>query len=350
MKRQYPDGPRVILPLVVISQLLRSFISFDPLAFGLRLARDFGDIAHYSLGSLHVYQLNSPNLARQILVEEPEKFHKPKLLKRALGPFAGEGLISSDGSAWKQRRELIQPAFHHRQLETYARVMVEYAARTLESFNDGEVRDIGAEMTKLTLAVVVKSLFGADLPRHASDIGQSMVAVLDGANHRMNSVLQTPSWMPTARNLREKRALARLNAIFRALIPARRVSRESHDDLLSVLLAAVDEDTGVRMSDQQLRDEMMTLFLAGHETTANALTWTWYLLSRDPEVETKLWTNSAACSMDVRLCWRIWQNCPTPRWSSGKPFVSIRRPRYSRESRSRTSQSVGMTCRKVASS
>jgi cytochrome P450 len=287
MKRKYPDGPRIRLPLVVIAQLLPRWFPFDPLAFGLRNAREFGDIAHYKAGPLHVYQLNHPDLVRQILVEQPEKFHKPKLIKRAFRPFAGEGLFSSDGALWKQQRKLMQPAFHPRQLATYADLMVAQARSMMDSFVDREIRDISAEMTKLTLAIVVKSLFGADLPAEAGAVSRSMLAVLDAVNQRLNSVLRIPSWFPTRRNLREKRALAELNATLQLLIRARHDSLERRDDLLSVLLAARDED-GTRMSDRQLRDEMMTLFLAGHETTANALTWTWYLLSGHPEVEAKL--------------------------------------------------------------
>lgn len=294
MKQAYPDGPRLSLPLVIIGQMLPKLFPSDPLAFGLEVARRFGDIAHYQFGPLHVYQLNHPDLARQILVEQPEKYHKPRLLKRALRPIAGQGLITSDGALWKQQRKLMQPAFHHRQLAVYGDVVVAQALRVVESFADGEVREIGAEMAKLTLAVVVKSLFGADLPREAGDIGRSILAGLDAANHRMNSVLQLPSWAPTRRNLRERRANAEIDGMLQLLVRTRRASLssgstgESRNDLLSMLLAAVDEDSGARMSDQQLRDEMMTLFGAGQETTATALTWTWYLLSRHPEVEAKL--------------------------------------------------------------
>jgi len=288
MKRNYPNGPRIRLPLILIGQMMPKRFPFDPLAFGLEIARQFGDIAHYKLGPLHVYQLNHPELLRQILVEQPEKFHKARLIKRAFGPFAGEGLVTSDGALWKQQRKLIQPAFHHHQLPAYADVMVAHAAGMMNSFVDGEIRDIAAEMTKLTLGIVVKSLFGADLPREASEVTQSMLAILDAANQRLSSVLRIPSWIPTRRNLRERRALAELDAMLQKLIRARRASGKSPGDLLSVLLAAVDEGSGARMSDQQLRDEMMTLFLAGHETTAVALTWTFYLLSRHPDVQAKL--------------------------------------------------------------
>lgn len=283
-----PPGPHINLVLAVIGQMFPERFPFDPLAFGVSIAREFGDIAHYQVGPLHVYQLNHPDFARQILVEEPEKFYKPRLIKQAFGRFAGQGLLTSDGAMWKQQRKLIQPAFHHAQLVTYGAVMVDHTLRMLESLEDGAVIEIHEVMPELTLAIVVQTLFGADVTREATDVGQLMVAVLDAANDRLNSVLRLPSWLPTRRNLREKRALARLDELLDSFIAAHRASGEKPADLLSMLLAATDEDSGSRMSDSQLHEEMMTLFLAGHETTAMALTWTWYLLSQHPEVEERL--------------------------------------------------------------
>jgi cytochrome P450 len=261
---------------------------FDPLAFTLGIAREFGDIVHYKLASLHVYYVNHPELAREILVEQPEKFYKARLVKLAFRPFAGDGLVTSDGALWKRQRKLMQPAFQHHRLTSYGDIMVAHTERLMDSFADGEVRNIGAEMTKLTLGIVVRSLFGEELPREAGDLSRSLMAVLDAANQRLSYVLQIPQWVPTPRNLREKRAVAELDGILRFLIRTRRDSGESRDDLLSALLSAVDEANGTGMSDQQLRDEMMTLFFAGHDTTANALTWTWYLLARHQEVAAKL--------------------------------------------------------------
>jgi cytochrome P450 len=261
---------------------------FDPLAWGLDVSRQYGDITHYSLGPLHVYQLSHPDFARQILIEQPDKFYKPRLLKRAFRPFAGDGLLTSDGALWKQQRKLMQPAFHHVQLMTYGAIMVKHTVQMIDLLENGKVLEIQAEMAKLTLAIVVDSLFTGDVTREAEEIGRLMSAVLDAANERLNSILRMPSWMPTGRNRHEKRALARLDQILQPLITARRASHENSTDLLSILLTATDEESGVQMSDRQLRDEMMTLFLAGHETTATALTWTWYLLSQHPEVQTKL--------------------------------------------------------------
>jgi cytochrome P450 len=286
--RRYPNGPKINYLLAIIGQMLPKVFPFDPLEFNLGIARQYGDVAYYKVGPLRIYQLNHPDLARQILVEQPEKFHKPQFIKRAFRPFAGNGLLTSDGALWRQQRKLIQPAFHHKHVATYGDVMVANALRMMDSWQDGQVREINADMMKLTLAIVVKSLFGADITRDATDVGDLMTAVLDASNQRLNSAIQVPEWVPTRRNLREKRALAKLDAMLQSLIEARRAAPGDQGDLLSTLLMAVDEDSGVHMSDRQLRDEMMTLFLAGHETTASALTWTWFLLAKYPETEGRL--------------------------------------------------------------
>jgi cytochrome P450 len=283
-----PPGPHINVVLAVIGQMFPKRFPFDPLAFGVSIAREFGDIAHYQVGPLHVYQLSHPDFAKQILVEEPEKFYKARLIKQAFGAFAGQGLLTSDGVMWKQQRKLIQPAFHHAQLMTYGALMVGHTLRIIDSLEDGAVVEIHEVMPRLTLAIVIQTLFGADVTREATDVGRLMVAVLDAANDRLNRILRLPSWVPTRRNLREKRALARLDELFDSFIAAHRAAGEKSADLLSTLLAATDEDSGIRMSDRLLHEEMMTLFLAGHETTAMALTWTWYLLSQHPEVVERL--------------------------------------------------------------
>src|SRR5262249_15685975 len=162
------------------------------------------------------------------------------------------------GAAWRQQRKLIQPAFHHAQLTSYGAVMVGHALRMIDSFDAGALIEIQEEMTRLTLAIVVQTLFGADVTRDAREVGQLMIAVLDAANERLNRVLRVPSWVPTRRNLREKRALARLDRLLESFIAAHRASSEKPADLLSVLLAATDEESGSGMSDRQLHEEMMT--------------------------------------------------------------------------------------------
>jgi cytochrome P450 len=289
VRRRTPDGPKINPFLALAAQAFPRLLPFDPQAFYLHIARTFGDLAYYRAGPLKVYQVNHPDLIRQVLVDRADKFHKARFITRALKPLAGHGLLTSDGDLWRQQRKLMQPAFHHKHVASYADIMVSHATRMLDSFRDGEAREIHSDMMKLTLGVVVKSLFGTDLTDDGDHIGQLMTTVLDATNARVINAFQIPYWVPTWRHLRERRAIRKLDAILQRMIQARRASAsDPGGDLLSLLFATRDEESGARMSERQLRDEMMTLFLAGHETTANALTWTWYLLSEHPEADAKL--------------------------------------------------------------
>ena len=169
-RSEYPDGPRINIPLAILAQMLPGVFRPDSLAFTLNVSRQYGDIAYYRFGPLHVYHLCHPDLARQILVEQSEKYRKPELLKHAFGPFAGEGLLVSEGAVWKRQRKLMQPAFHHRQLAAYSQVMVTQALQLLDSFADGQVREISGEMAELTLNIVAQCLFGAKLPSELREI------------------------------------------------------------------------------------------------------------------------------------------------------------------------------------
>lgn len=131
-RTEYPDGPRISIPLALLAQVLPGVFRFDSLSFTLNVSREYGDIAYYRFGPLHVYHLCHPDLARQILVEQSEKYRKPELLKHAFGPFAGEGLLISEGAVWKRQRKLMQPAFHHRQLAAYGKLMVAQTLRLLD--------------------------------------------------------------------------------------------------------------------------------------------------------------------------------------------------------------------------
>ena len=197
-----------------------------------------------------------------------------------------EGLLTSEGDFWLRQRRLVQPAFHRAQIAAYAETMVQYTQRMLEGWRGGEQRDVHQEMTRLTLEIVVKTLFDADVTRDAQDVGKSLELLLElGANFRRT--LFVPHWMPTPTNLRIKREIAFIESILYRIIGERRASGRETVDLLSMLLHMQDED-GSRMTDKQLRDETITLFLAGHETTASSLSWTWWLLGRNPAVEAKL--------------------------------------------------------------
>lgn len=258
--------------------------SRDPLQLLTEWARQYGDIFYYRAFTTPVYFLNHPELIASVLVTDSRNFIKGRGLQVNRRLF-GNGLLTSEGDLWLQQRRLCQPAFHVERLHSYARLMVEYAERMLEGWRPGEWRDLYAEMRQLTLEIVVKALFSIE----ASDWMQQVAEVAEPItdfNTRGRILIPLVRYLPTPVNLRYRRAVRRLERIVRTMV-SRRAGGGSSDDLLSLLLAARDEK-GRRLSARQIRDEVMTFLLAGHETTALALCWTFYLLARSPSVEEKL--------------------------------------------------------------
>jgi cytochrome P450 len=279
---KYPPGPNDLERRTLSGQL--GMVRRDPLAFFTHCARTYGDITGMRYFNFRVYFINHPDLIEDVLVNHARKFHKGRVLQANKNVF-GAGLLTSEGNFWLRQRRLAQPAFHRARIATYAETMVRYTARALESWQSGEERDIHQEMMHITLHIVGKTLFDADVTADARDVGESLELLMELSADFGKSIL-IPSWVPTPGNLRKARAIKRLDKIIYRIIDERRKSGHDAGDLLSMLLAAQDED-GLRMTDKQLRDESITLFLAGHETTANALSWTWWLLAQNPAVEKK---------------------------------------------------------------
>jgi cytochrome P450 len=256
----------------------------SPLEMFSELAR-YGDVVGIRVVNLRNIFVNHPDFIEDVLIGHPRRYVKGRVLRANRHVF-GQGLLTSEGDFWLRQRRLVQPAFHRAQIAAYAETMVQYAQRMLEGWRGGEERDVHQEMLRLTLEIVVKTLFDADVTRDAQDVGKSLELLLElGANFRRT--LFIPHWMPTPTNLRIKREIAFIESILYRIIGERRASGRDAGDLLSMLLHVRDED-GSRMTDKQLRDETITLFLAGHETTASSLSWTWWLLARNPAMEAKL--------------------------------------------------------------
>jgi cytochrome P450 len=249
-------------------------------------ARQYGDIVVFPIGSERIFSLSHPDYVEQVLVTSYRQFVKSRGLKYAKR-ILGEGLLTSEREFHLRQRRLIQPAFHRRRIAQYARVMVDYAARARVRWQDGVTLDIHEEMMRLTLAIVGKTLFDADVRSEAGEIGEALTASLQMFKRLNQPFGEVLDRLPLPSNRRFRRAQERLDATIYRIIEERRASGRDHGDLLSMLLQAEDDDR-TPMSPQQVRDEAMTLFLAGHETTANALTWAWYLLSQNPAVEAKL--------------------------------------------------------------
>ncbi len=278
-----PPGPRSRIP----GRLLLTFRR-DPIAFVMNTARRYGDVAHWRFGPRNLYLLSHPDYVKEVLVTRQKNFIKSYALQRAR-VLLGQGLLTSEGDFHLRQRRLSQPAFHRERVESYGEVMAVYAARTAQRWRDGETRDVAQEMMRLTLAIVGKTLFDADVEGEADEIGAALtdaMLLFDRLTVPFNELLD---YLPLPGTRRFLRARERLDATIYRIIEERRRSREDRGDLLSMLLLAQDEEgDGGGMTDLQLRDEALTLFLAGHETTAVALAWTWYLLSQHPEVEARL--------------------------------------------------------------
>jgi cytochrome P450 len=259
----------------------------DRMAFLQNLEREYGEVAHFTLGPYPVYLLNNPEHIRDVLVTNNKLFMKGEGLQRAKR-LLGEGLLTSEGEFHLRQRRLAQPSFHRQRIAGYAATMVDCATAIGREWRPDESRDIAREMMRLTLAIAGKTLFGADVEKEADEISQALNVTMQAFNRLTLPFSNLIERLPLPAVRRFQQAKKRLDATIYRMIEERRRTGEDHGDLLSMLIQARDEEgDGKGMTDEQLRDEVMTIFLAGHETTANALTWTWYLLSQNPEVEAK---------------------------------------------------------------
>jgi cytochrome P450 len=282
-KYRYPPG----LPHNLLFYFLNRFRPGDPIRFFTYLAETYGRIAHYKIGREHVVFLNDPELIKEILINQHQNFTKERTQQR-MKILVGEGLITSEGKFHQRQRHLSQPAFHRQRIASYAATMVERAARWRHEWKaraPGPI-DVALEMMHLSLSVVGKTLFGSDVESEVGEIADEVNAIM--RLYRFLVALPRAEFLldyPVPGLLRFRRARARLDATVYRMIDEHRRG-EDRGDLLSMLLAARYED-GHGMTDEQLRDEVITIFLAGYETTANALTWTWYLLSQNPAAEAR---------------------------------------------------------------
>lgn len=266
-----------------------SFPAFraDPLAF-LMDAASYGDFTYFRMGAFHAYLVNHPDLIHQVLVTDAAKYHKSRILKRTTSEIIGDGLLTSEGEFHKRQRRMIQPAFHHQRIGGYAEIMARRTAAMLDAWQDGQEFDVTRQMNTLTLQIVSEALFGADVSDEAEQIGEAISLGVEAVGSAIRSPLrQLPIWIPTHENRERKEAAAYIKSTIMGMIEARRRDRDLHEraDLLSMLLIAMDDETCSTMTADQVYDEAVTLFIAGHETTAIALSWALYLISQHPHIE-----------------------------------------------------------------
>ena len=282
---QYPPGPSKLLP----NTLLRKFMR-DPLKTLTDLAHRYGDICHFKFGRQHVYLINHPEYIEDILVSNHRNFIKSRGLqisKRLLG----EGLLTSEADYHERQRRLILPTFQPNRIKRYTDIMTSYSMRMCSTWNDGSILDIHKEMMRVTAAIISMTVLGSDIKVGDDEISEALLTCMRYFNRLRMPFGELIEKIPILSiNKGFQLAKNKLDSVVHSMIKEHRENLDKgHKDLLDTLLQAQDEEAGIgRMTDLQLRDEVMTIFLAGHETTANALTWTLYLLSQNPTVEKRL--------------------------------------------------------------
>jgi cytochrome P450 len=276
-----PPGPKGHPILGVMPEFNRDTLGF------IERCREYGDVVRSRFLYVYAYFLYNPQDIETLLATNARSYRKAGSLR---SPFfhrlVGNGLVTSEGDFWRRQRRLAQPAFHRQRISSYGDVMVEYAKRAIAGWKDGEQRDLSRDMTRLALEIVVKTLFNSDVSKEADHAGQILSEIVKPFASQATLKWILDNRLPTPAHRRYFRMVGEIDRIVFRIISERRASGVDQGDLLSMLLAAQDED-GSQMTDRQLRDEVMTLFLAGHETTALSLSWSWYLLATHPEVEQK---------------------------------------------------------------
>jgi cytochrome P450 len=268
----------------------------DALGFYERIHREYGDIIGFRLGAVPVVMLCHPKYAKHVLLDHADKYGKGGMPER-LRPALGDGLLTAEGDFWLRQRRLMQPAFHREKLAALVESMAEAAEAHVESWQPGEL-DIAQDMLTLTMGIAGKGLFGAELGGKADAVGPALSVALEESNRRLLAYFDLPLWVPTPGNLRLQKAIRALDEVVFHIIEQRRRGESAGNDLLALLMEARDEETGAAMDDRQLRNEVLTLFLAGHETTASALAWMCHLLAQHPEEQERLRAEAfAVCGM-----------------------------------------------------
>ena len=296
----FAPGPRGLPLLGTVLEVWR-----DPIELLTRGAREHGDTVRFRFGPYEYLLVNHVEGIQHVLQAHQKNYVKSRNY-HGVKLVLGQGLLTSEGDFWRRQRKLAQPAFHHQRLAGFADTFSRATGEMLDRWSalpEASTFDLHEEMMRLTFRMVGETLFSTNLERDAKAIGEALGVAIRYANEYVEQVVRVPTWVPTPRNVRFRRALRTLDTlVFRIIEEHRRAPDDHRGDLLSMLMSATDESGQERMTDRQLRDEVMTLILAGHETTAVALSWTFRLLSEHPEVERRLCEEATRVLGDRRAC------------------------------------------------
>lgn len=281
IRREVP-GPKGLPILGHAVQLAR-----DPLGFFTQCQREYGEVVAIRLGAWPLLLISDPDLIEFVLVKDHRDFIKNSVFWRQVTAVFGNGLLTSEGDFWHRQRRLAAPAFTGQRLAHYGEVMVRHAQQILGGWEAGQERDLHADMMSLTLRIAVETLFGSEVKENVEEIDHALNALADEITARVARPIVIPDVVPLPGHVRYRRGLRKIEQVIARIVSERRSCNHDTGDLLSMLMLARDEH-GQPMSDRQLRDEAVTILLAGHETTALALSWTWYLLTEHPDQEESL--------------------------------------------------------------
>lgn len=278
-----PPGPKGLPKIGSLLDCGRDLLGF------FRHCASYGDLSHFNVFSYDFYLLNHPEIVKQVLVQTNSRSFSKKQEKDVMRVFFGNGLLTSNGSYWLRQRRLMQPAFHRKLMADYGQIMISATEELLNRCRPGQERDLNEDMMNLTLEISARAFFSTELGDDANEIRAAFEEIRAAFNKSLGTVVLDflLSYTPLPNDWRFRKAIRRLDRVAYNIIRQRRLDPEPPDDLLSMLIQARDKN-GQPLTDRQLRDELVTLLFVGHETTALALTWTWYLLATHPDVEAKL--------------------------------------------------------------
>lgn len=280
---QMPPGPKGLPKIGSLLDCARDFLGL------LQRCANYGDISHFSILSYDIYVLNHPDFIKQVLVQTNSRSFSKNQEKDPMKVFFGNGLLTSNGSYWLRQRRLMQPAFHRKLMADYGQIMTAVTEELLNRWQPGQERDLNEDMMNLTLEISARAFFSTELGEDAAKVRKAFEEIRAVFNKSIGTLMLDflLSYTPIPGDWRFRKAIRRLDEVAYKIIRQRRLEPEPPDDLLSMLIEARDEE-GRPLTDRQLRDELVTLLFVGHETTALALSWTWYLLATHPDVEAKL--------------------------------------------------------------
>lgn len=297
LKQKHAPGPTGLSCVYTIQQIRQS-----PITAMRTLTQTYGDFAHIGLGPYHIYLLNHPDYLHEMLVRQASIMRKPRTLSRPIAEFLGNGLLVSEGDYWLQQRRLIQPAFYPKRAPDYAQTITDCIVEEIATWQNNGIYDVDHEFMKMTLRMVTRALFDTEIAGEIDDVAEAVKTLQHISYQQGQAAVPIPAWVPLPTHLTKRRAIKLLDKLVMKIVREGQVASKGKTDLLSTLLAGEDE-TGTPLTERQVRDEVMTVLLAGHESTANAITWMCWLLAQHPAVVDQL-----RAELNRVLCGRL----PTP--------------------------------------